>query len=214
MVSSRRQPHLKAQSQYFDTRADIFLQPIPDPIRKKTLAIVQSADLKADAKVLDVGTGAGVLIQHFLEEGVEAGGIVGCDLSTGMLNNAKERFPHVFFWQGDVADLKRPLPESFPEHIDAFDAVFFNACFGNMWDQNETLKAALGLLSSNGRIVISHPLGNRFVKSLHTNEPHIVPHLLPDQTQLESWSQPLGFEVTHFENRDDFYLAILRKADE
>ena len=76
------------------------------------------------------------------------------------------------------------------------------------------MKAAVGLLAPNGRIVISHPLGNRFVKSLHTNEPHIVPHLLPDKAQLESWSELLTFEVEHFENRDDFYLAILRNADE
>ena len=210
MASPRRQPHLKAQSRYFDSRADIFVKPIPEQIQERTRSIVRAAHLDATSKVLDVGTGAGVLIAHFLEFGVEETNIVGCDLSTAMLANAKERYPDVFFWQGDVAELSLPLPEAFPSRIGSFDAVFFNACFGNMWDQEETLQAAIGLLGGDGRVVISHPLGNRFVLSLHKSDPEIVPHLMPSRKLLDEWSPRLGFFVERYEDEEDFYLSVLR----
>lgn len=197
------------QRRYFDDKADIFLQPIPEDIQDLTMSIVQSAKLKKNARVLDVGTGAGVLVGHFIEEGLSADNIVGCDLSAEMLRNAGSRFPKVTFWQGDIVDLAGSVEKQLPERLQAFDAVFFNACFGNMWDQEETLSAALSLLAPEGKIVISHPLGNKFVDSLHRNDSHIVPHLLPDYELVASWRDKLGFEVEHFEDRGDFYLVIL-----
>lgn len=208
MVSDR-QPHIEMQSHYFDDKAEIFVKPIPPDIQDLTKSIVQSAKLKKSAKVLDVGTGAGVLVGYFLEEGLSPENIVGCDLSAEMLRNAGSRFPQVTFWQGDIVDLAGSIESQLPRRLQAFDAVFFNACFGNMWDQEETLSAALKLLLPKGKIVISHPLGNKFVGSLHRNEPHIVPHLLPDYELASNWRDRLGFEVEHFEDRGDFYLVIL-----
>jgi SAM-dependent methyltransferase len=212
-MASDRQPHIEMQGDYFDNKADIFVQPIPEDVQGLTRAIVQSAKLQTDAKVLDVGTGAGVLVGHFLAEGLSPRNIVGCDLSAEMLRNARSRYPDVTFWQGDIVDLSGSVSSQLPEHLQAFDAVFFNACFGNMWDQRETLNAALKLAVAGGKIVISHPLGNKFVDSLHRNEPHIVPHLLPDYELVEKWRDSLGFEVEHFEDRGDFYLVILMRRD-
>lgn len=208
-MASERQPHIEMQSHYFDDNADFFVRPIPDNIQSLTNSIVQAAGLGKDSLVLDVGTGAGVLIGHFLDVGLEPENLVGCDLSAEMLRNAARRFPKVKFWQGDIVDLAGSAASELPERLQAFDAVFFNACFGNMWDQEETLGAALRLLAVGGKIVISHPLGNKFVDSLHRHEPHIVPHLLPDYELVCAWRDRLGFEVEHFEDRGDFYLVIL-----
>jgi SAM-dependent methyltransferase len=212
-MASKRQAHIEMQSHYFDDKADIWVQPIPEDVQGLTRAIVASAKLSADSKILDVGTGAGVLIGHFLEEGLWPRNIVGCDLSAEMLRNAKSRYPDVTIWQGDIVDLASNVSSRLPEHLQAFNAVFFNACFGNMWDQRETLNAALKLAVGGGKIVISHPLGNKFVDSLHRNEPHIVPHLLPAYELVEKWRDSLGFEVEHFEDRGDFYLVILMRRD-
>jgi Methylase involved in ubiquinone/menaquinone biosynthesis len=201
------------QSHYFDDKADIFVAPIPEDIQDLTKSIVLSAKLGKASRVLDVGTGAGVLVGHFLEEGLSPENIVGCDLSAEMLRNAQDRYPKVTFWQGDIVDLAGSVDRQLPERLQAFDAVFFNACFGNMWDQEETLSGALKLLAPGGKIVISHPLGNKFVDSLHRNEPHIVPHLLPDCELVSSWRDRLGFEVEHFEDRGDFYLVILVRRE-
>lgn len=237
-TESEKLPHIQTQRQYFDQRADIFRAPVPSSIQDRTRKIVESAGLGPQTRVLDVGTGAGVLIAHFLEFGVEPGNIVGIDLSQEMLRTAKSRNPGVFFYQTDIAELRLPLPEDFPDGLSrvrkreetsgqadltslrkrnennlvkCFDVVFFSACFGNMWNQQEALMAATDLLDRSGRIVISHPLGARFVDSLHQNEPHIVPHQLPNHEQLEALCSESGLSVVSSDIRDEFYLVILRK---
>ncbi len=206
-----KEPYIETQRDYFDERANFFAQPIPDSILKQTRKIVASANLGPQSTVLDVATGAGALVGHFLESGVKPENIVGVDLSNEMLTIARSRFPNVCFYQGDIASLSLPLPAEFPVHIELFDAVFFNACFGNMWDQQESLAAAARLLSGKGQIVISHPLGFGFVDSLHRNEPHIVPHRLPGEAELEALCAETNLFVEFAEIEKSFYLVRLRK---
>ena len=206
-----KQPYIETQREYFDERADFFAQPIPDSVLQQTRKIVASANLGPESTVLDVATGAGALLGHFLEFGVQPQNIVGVDLSNEMLSIARSRFPNIHFHQGDIANLRHPLPKDFPSHIELFDAVFFNACFGNMFDQQESLAAAAHLLSEKGQIVISHPLGYAFVDSLHRNEPHIVPHRLPGDAELETLCVETDLTVASAEIEPDFYLVRLRK---
>src|SRR5207245_15029 len=101
----------------------------------RTGLIVAAAGLSAGSTVVDVGTGTGVLIKHFLEEGVCAQDITGCDLSGNMLEEARRRYPDVNFWQGDFVEFDGPSGSA--------DAVFFNACFGNILDQDRALQTAI-----------------------------------------------------------------------
>ena len=105
MDENSRLEHNAEQARHFDTRIDLFRQPIPDSIQARTRSIVRAARLDRNATVLDVGTGLGVLIPYLLEQGVLADNIVGCDLSRSMLAVARSRFPSVRFWQGDFLDL-------------------------------------------------------------------------------------------------------------
>jgi SAM-dependent methyltransferase len=212
--------HDERQSAYFDERFQFFLEPIPDWIQKRTFDIVQSIGLTDRSCVLDIGCGVGALIAHFLEVGVKPTNIVGVDLSRQMLEHASRRFPQVYFWHGDVVDLPEDLKQlslrqgprqtDCPEHIERFDAVFFNACFGNIFNQKKALETVSRLLRSSGAIVISHPLGREFVQALNLNEPEIVPHLLPTQDMLAAWLHDLGLATERFTDEGDFYLAIGR----
>ena len=104
MDERSRLKHNAEQARYFDTRVDLFQQPIPDSIQDRARSIVRTARLDKNSTVLDVGTGLGVLIPYLLEQGVLAENIVGCDLSRSMLAVARSRFPSVRFWQGDFLD--------------------------------------------------------------------------------------------------------------
>ena len=59
-------------------------------------------------------------------------------------------------WRGDIADL--------PTFQGPFDAVFFNAVFGNVADQKAALTAAALRLKPGGHAVISHPLGRAWLQ--------------------------------------------------
>ncbi|MBX9880105.1 MAG: class I SAM-dependent methyltransferase [Candidatus Obscuribacterales bacterium] len=201
--SADRKSHDSMQSDYFNERVNFFCQPIPKDIQERTREIVGTANLSGQSWVLDVGCGVGVLFGHFLEAGVLEEHITGCDLSSEMLKSAKERYRHAKYFQGDIID--------FPANLPHFDAIFFNACFGNIFDQKAALQKAAALLKPEGVIVISHPLGSKFVEQLHENEPHIVPHLLPDKETLTSWLGELAIHVNSFRDEELLYIACLQR---
>lgn len=202
----KKESHADAQREYFRTRVGVFIQPIPDEILARTQKIAESAELSESSQVLDVGTGTGALITHFLSLGVKEKNITGVDLSDEMLNVARERYPEVHFIKADVLDADTVIGK--PEQ---FDAVFFNACFGNLFDQKMALQKTQSLVRAGGSIIISHPLGKRFVKALHDSDPAIVPFFLPEKDQLEKWAKELEMKLGEFVDEHDFYLARLIK---
>ncbi len=203
--AEKKNSHADAQREYFRSHVSVFLQPIPEEILARTRKIAESAGLNEGSQVLDVGTGTGALIVHFLELGVKQENITGVDLSEEMLKNARERFPKVNFIKGDILDADTVIGSA-----NQFDAVFFNACFGNIFDQKLALQKTQALLRSGGSIVISHPLGKRFVKALHDSDPDIVPHFLPEREQLNGWSQELNMQLSEFIDEPDFYLVRMK----
>ena len=211
MDERSRLKHNAEQALYFDLRVDLFQQPIPESIQDRTRDIVRTARLDPNATVLDVGTGLGVLIPYFLEQGVPADNIVGCDLSGSMLAVARSKFQSVCFLQGDFLDLR--LEDRIKNNIKiclSFTAIFFNGCFANIFDSEAAVARAARLLTASGRIIISHPLGSGFVAALHAGEPDIVPNLLPKRGELERYARLNGLRVDRFEDEEDYYLAILK----
>lgn len=217
MDEPRRQ-HDVLQSQYFDKLAEYFYaQSIPQAVRRRARQIVRAGKIGSRSCVLDVGTGVGFLIEYLLEVGVKPENIVACDLSKEMLARARKRYPGIYFWCGDILDFPDGLfakrPEGFPQQITSFDAIFFNGCFGNIWNQHEAIDVSVKMLFQGGRIVISHPLGKEFVSSLHKNEPEIVPHLLPNNNELINWANEFGLRLQTFLDEPNLYLTVLKKEN-
>ncbi len=170
MSQQDRSQHNQLQVEYFEKRADVFQQTIPEDIQQRSEYIVRTAGIEQESRILDVGTGTGVLIGHFLAHGARQCNIVGCDLSPRMLSMAKAHYDRVFFWNCDVMDLSfSSLPPKFPQHLQGFDLIFFNACFANMHDRRAVLEHSRELLVPGGRVVVSHP-APEFVSWLHESE--------------------------------------------
>lgn len=195
-----RQQHNLYQQRTFDESVECFRQPIPEDVQQRTEQIVAAANMKAGDRVLDVGTGTGALIPHIQRRGVRH--IVGCDLSAAMLAEAQKRHPNARFWRGDVVDL--------PLELGPFDVVFFNAVFGNMWNQRRALTASLAHLTSNGRIIISHPMGAAFAEQLRIKDPKMVRHPLPNEKRAAELIRDLPLRVQCYRDEERLYLCVLR----
>lgn len=194
-----RQQHNRYQQRIFDTSVECFRQAIPADVEKRTEHIVAAADLKAGDRVLDVGTGIGVLIPHIQRFGIRC--IVGCDLSAAMLSEAQNRYPNVRFWCGDVVDI--------PREMGSFDVVFFNAVFGNMWNQRHALESASAHLTPTGRIIISHPMGAPFAEQLRANDPKMILHSLPSEESTTELIRGLPLKIRTFSDQVLLYLCIV-----
>lgn len=200
-MSKKRKAHNEYQRDIFATEFSNFCAPIADEVRQRLQRIVAETQLAKDERVLDVGTGTGVLVPYIRNCGVEY--IVGCDLSPAMLTVARQRHQNVIFWGGDVVDL--------PADLGPFDVVFLNAVFGNVWDQAQLLLKVSELLRKAGRVCISHPLGSRFVADLHRADPRRTPDTLPNRDRWLEMVQQLPVKLVHYEDEPDFYLTILRQ---
>eukprot|EP00898_Chlorokybus_atmophyticus_P003218 jgi/Chlat1/3898/Chrsp26S08863 len=218
-----RSLHNARQSKYFDAAVEYFTQPIPQEVVDRLHQIVGAAKLTQSARVLDVGSGVGPLIpiigapdcctgtwqtaadrgcSKAKAAGVPQDQIVAVDLSEAMLVENKTLHDDVSCWIGDVADL--------PKEYGPFDAVFINACFGNFYDQAAALADIVSLCNPGAAIVISHPLGHRYVEQLHQESPDLVPNSLPHSNALDELATPLGLQVESLTDEEDLYLALLR----
>ena len=196
---SAREAHNRSQQQAFDRLAHAFARPVPEAILKRLESIVESMDVRPGEAVLDVGTGAGVLIPFILKRNPLR--VVVCDLSSEMLREAEATFDgSISTLQADVVDL--------PQDAGPFDVVFCNAMFGNVHDRGETLAAIARLLATGGRLAISHPMGSSFVKRLRASNPSYHLTELPGEEPLRQLLASAGLALTRFQDGPDLYLAI------
>jgi ubiquinone/menaquinone biosynthesis C-methylase UbiE len=116
--------------------------------------ILYYVDLPKQSAILDVGCGNGLLTEQFLKRRYR--NIVGCDLSTGMIEQARKQMPEVRFFCTDAANLSMFPPES-------FDLVCAHSVF-HMFPDDEYAKRAICELfrvtKREGSIMILDVLGS------------------------------------------------------
>ena len=207
---TERLSHNTRQAAVFDEGASFFASAdaTPADVVPRLEAIAAATQLSKDDRVLDVGVGTGALLAFYEARGVRQSDITGVDLAENMLAVAAERYPEARFVRGDVVD----LPTTNEEFVGSFDAVTFNACFGNLWDQPAAVYAAEAMLKSGGRVVVSHPLGAAFVDELHDKDPTVVPHGLPSRASLEAWCDGTSLRVASYTSTESLYIAVLERA--
>ena len=151
----------RIQRRHFDKLYHLFEPPLPEGVAERLAKIVAAGRIAKGASVLDVGSGTGILIP--LIHQYEPGRIYACDLSEAMLRQINKNYSGIQTIQADVRDLK--LPDG------SLDVVFINACYPNIVDKAGAFANIGRMIKTSGRMVISHPLGKKFVCFLKENAP-------------------------------------------
>ncbi|WP_439661721.1 class I SAM-dependent methyltransferase [Lentzea sp. HUAS TT2] len=88
----------------YDIVAASYAELLPDAHDGRPLdaAIMRAFAELTEGPVGDLGCGTGRITQHLHELGLDTFGI---DLSDGMLDQARKRYPHLTFTQGDITEL-------------------------------------------------------------------------------------------------------------
>jgi SAM-dependent methyltransferase len=187
------------QRRYFDENVDIFEPPLPKGVPARLKATVKASGIQPGDKVLDVGTGTGILLSFILK--FRPSEIHACDLAENMLERVNHKFPGVLTHLCDISEL--PLPD------DSLDIAFINGCFSNILDKPKTLKNLYRILRPTARLVISHPLGRDFIVELKKCTPlHL--DLLPDEAESRALLERHGFEIIEFRDEFAFYLVVAK----
>jgi SAM-dependent methyltransferase len=178
--------------------------------------IAEGGNLAPGKRVLDVGTGVGTMVGLVSKPGrAHAHDVVGLDLCQEMLEVAQDQHPDATFVLGDIMDFElrdllseddepgSPVPPK-------FDAIFFNAVFGNLANQLAALDKAASLCKTGGRVIVSHPMGAEFVASLVKEDNYFTPNPLPTSESLGQMLRFLPLSVHgQVVDEEEFYLAVM-----
>jgi len=188
------------QRRRFNELVDVFDRPQPPEVMARLWEIVAAAEVCPGAVVLDVGTGAGVLIP--LIQSYQPATVLVCDVAEKMLQRVHDKYPGVRIYHSDIASLDFAST--------SVDAIFMNGMYGNIADKPAACRNAARMLRSGGRLVVSHPEGRAFVDQLRATSDLFI-ESLPTKEEFGTILEPLGLEVIAYRDEPKLYLMVARK---
>lgn len=191
---------------YFNERAAGWDQLLDDETLQRLDGIINGLNIQPGSKILDVGTGTGVLIP-FLQKALEgSGSIVALDLAEEMLKRAKEKHGErqIRYVMGDIA--AAPFTENF------FDEVICNSCFPHFQNKRGAVQEMFRILKPGCRAVVCHTMSREQLDSMHKALDSVVyADRLPDNDTMRSLFQEAGFDDLAISDWSAGYLLTARK---
>jgi len=192
--------------QFFDQAAANWDALIEEQTLSRLQEIVSGLDIEPGAMVLDVGCGTGVLFPMLLEKVGQARHIVGLDISSEMLRQAKAKGYPVECVQGDAQNL--PLQD------ETFDWVICNAVFPHFPDKLRALREIRRVLKDGGRLVICHTASREAINELHCSIGGVVAHdTIPPDDEMRWLLREARLDRAVVQNRPDRYVVLARRDD-
>lgn len=182
---------------YFDGLAQRWdALPSPPDAGEKANRFVRAAVRNDDRRVLDVGSGTGILV-----EAMRGLRVVECDLAEGMLRESRHKW-------GAIPEGWVCADALIPPFKRVFDTVL---CFGvlpHLGDPREALRALITCLRPGGGIAIGHMMSSDELNAFHgqldgpVKHDRIVP--VPD---LAAILESLGGRITAAEESPGWYFV-------
>lgn len=171
---------------------------------EKVRHILGRLDIGSDMEILDLGTGTGVLVPY-LHEMVGAGGrIVGVDSSSGMLEVAHRKFPH-------LSDTVEFIQADFEKDTIAgrFDRILLYSVYPHLHQPAATLRRLIrDNLKEGGTVTIAFPTDERFINNVH-GERDVDSERLLSAPRLCSVLRDKGFDARVVESTPEAYIISI-----
>ena len=173
-----------------------------DPI--KLNHIMEVLNLKAGNKVLDVGSGTGVMIPYIHEYVKNEGRIVAIDIAEEMISISKEkyseRFPNIEFIIDDVNEI---------DIKNTYDAIICYSCFPHFLNQVFILKKLTSALKVGGKLMIAHSESRKTINDIHKNVQAIVSNeRLPPMKKLLEMMENESLQILNWLDNNEMYYVI------
>ena len=138
--------------------------------------VLNSANVKEDAIVLDVGCGTGVLIPYILEKGAKK--VTGIDISPNMARIAaeKNKSEKVEIICGDASS---------KGYDHRFDSIIVYNAYTHFYDPELLVEKLCHYLKKDGVLCIAHSPGYENVNSMHEKYSHVT-NLLPEMEEMKA----------------------------
>ena len=203
MSSNRINPKQKG---FFNEKAGIWDE-ITIHNMEKVEYITKKLDIHGDERILDVGTGTGIMIP-FYEKYLSNGSVVAVDYSEKMIEMARSKHPErehpkVSYLVSDLYDL---------DFNSDFDLVVCYSCFPHFVDQPLAIDICSRALKEGGRLAVAHSDSAKKINSVHMEGGvEISNDFLPSMERLKKMMTDRGLTVKFERDDDTYFICIASK---
>lgn len=173
---------------------------------EKINTLLSKLNITDNSKVLDIGTGTGVLIP-FLKSLNPNGYIKGVDISSEMLNVAREKFRNIEKVSFELVDVENDVIN------ETYDSIVLYSMFPHLKDKTNTIKKLVEKnLEKSGQLIIAHSNSRDFLNNMHKEKNECVSEdrLIPVIEQRCLFEKAGLKVVDAFEDNEIYYLVIKR----
>lgn len=174
---------------------------------EKVQYISELLDIRGDDRILDVGTGTGIMIP-FYERYLVDGRVVAVDHSEKMIEVARSKYPEkkhpmISYLVSDVYELKYDAD---------FDLVVCYSCFPHFVNQLLALKILSKALKKGGRLAVAHSDAAKKINGIHMNcGAEIGNDFLPSMEVIKQMMKDSGLAVTFERNDENYFICLAKK---
>ena len=194
---------MTSQRDFFDSRArDWEATCYPPDVRKRLEALAPLFGVKRGSRILDVGTGPGVLIPYLRRTGGASARIWAFDLSWLMVREATAHRSagRDLVLQADVHHI--------PCRAASFDHIICFAAFPHFDDPKRALTELARVARPGADIIIAHLLSREELAHHHGSHKAVADDILPDPARMTALFIEAGFTAPHITDVPGRYLAV------
>jgi len=193
----------KAVKDFFDQRAENWDKEVhhqPAKIRY----LLSFLDLPPPARVLDVGSGTGVLVPYLKEKLTGEGTIIELDPSSSMIEIARRKWGEegIEYFEAEIEEFS---------YDKKFNCIICYSSFPHFKDKKRAVQNMFNLLTEGGLVAVLHSEGRDRINQHHQTQ-MVGFDPLPPIASLALLFQEVGFTIVHREDSEDYYLLIGKKV--
>lgn len=193
---------MEKDTRFFDARADNWEETCyPPPVRARLRELIHEFGIRPEERVLDVGTGPGVLVPYLRERVGPSGRICAFDLSLEMIRQAgqKPAAPRDIILQADVHHI--------PFSHETFDRVICFAAFPHFQDPGHALQEMSRVLNPGGHLIIAHLMSRKELAAHHGSHASVARDVLPEASEMKGLFAQAGLSSPDMVDIPGRYMA-------
>lgn len=162
----------------------------------KLKRIIKLAEVKKDSKILDVGTGTGILINYLLGTSPEK--ITAIDISDNMIEVAKSKYrdARVEFIVKDIMEYDEK----------GYDYIFLYSVYPHILNKEALFLHLSAIVNTGGKIIIAHSESREKINNVHKSCDDVCDDILPS-AEITSGIMSKYFKVEKSIDSDEMYYV-------
>ena len=188
-----------SESTFFDKLAASW-DDMREKNENKLQEMVRLIGFRSGDRVMDVGSGTGVLLPFIHQAIGSAGQITAVDFSAGMLERARVNYRQLGRIRFVVADVME-MPVD-----DLYDQIVCLNFFPHVKNKPEFLTKMRRHLKLNGTLVIMHDISREKVNAIHGGSREVAEDRLPPATEVVTWLRQANYDIREVIDCEDRYF--------